>query len=555
MKCSTWNNNFIFKIIFMKISGKLIDIHKREIYPAIISFENKVITGISKASSAPNRYITPGLIDSHIHVESSMVTPGSFAEAAVSHGTIGVVSDPHEIANVIGIKGVKFMINDSEKVPLKFWFGAPSCVPATPFESSGASVGHNEVRRLLKMKEVKYLAEMMNYPGVICNDKEVIKKINVAKEFGKPIDGHAPGLKGVMLFKYISAGISTDHECSTLEEAKEKISLGMKVLIREGSAARNLNDLKDLFKSNPEMLMLCCDDLHPEMLVKRHINKLVAQLISEGFDKYDVIRSCTLNPVLHYGLEAGLLQPGQPADFIIVNDYHKMNVIETWINGQKVYDRGTVLFSYPKSNAVNKFNCSRVHSKEIKIARMGSKMRVIEASDGELVTKELIIDTCSGEYVEPDLSSDILKIVVKDRYNDSPPATGYIRGFGLKYGAFASSVAHDSHNIICIGTNDNDIVEAINEIVRLKGGLAISSAGLINSLQLNIAGIMSNQPVNKVAADYELLSQKVKSMGCKMSAPFMTLSFMALLVIPELKLSDRGLFDGKKFCHVPLFVE
>ena len=539
----------------MKISGKLIDIHHRIIYPAMLNFNNKVITKITKEAAGSEKYIIPGLIDSHIHVESSMTTPGSFASAAVSHGTIGVVSDPHEIANVLGIKGIKFMIADSEKVPFKFWFGAPSCVPATQFESSGAVLGQREIERLLKMKNIKYLAEMMNYPGVISNDQIVMGKINVAKRVGKPIDGHAPGLSGEMLKKYISAGISTDHECSTMGEAKEKISLGMKILIREGSAARNLNSLKELFITNPEMLMLCSDDLHPEMILKRHINKMVAQLVSEGYDLFDVIRSCTINPVVHYNLEAGLLRPGEPADFIIVDDPRKMNVSETWINGEKVYDCGSVLFNYPKADPVNRFNCSPINQEEIKIARKGNKIRVIEAFDGELLTKEILIDTVSGEYVETDPDSDFLKIVVKDRYIDSPPATGFIKGFRLRYGAFASSIAHDSHNIICVGTNDNDIIKAVNEIVKLKGGLAISSGGRISSLQLNIAGIISDKSVDKVAADYELLSNIIKSMGCTLSAPFMTLSFMALLVIPELKLSDRGLFDGKKFCHVPLFVE
>ncbi|MBN2864305.1 MAG: adenine deaminase [Bacteroidales bacterium] len=532
--------------------ANLIDIHERKIYPARIISSGNCISKIEKLDYSVGNYVLPGLIDAHIHIESSMTTPGSFAIAAVSRGTTGVVSDPHEIANVLGIEGVKYMIADSEKVPLKFWFGAPSCVPATPFESAGAVIGHEKVRELLEMVKIKYLAEMMNYPGVINKDTEVMAKIDHARQLGKPVDGHAPGLTGENLEKYIRSGISTDHECSTLQEALEKISLGMKILIREGSAARNLSALKSLINSDPEMVMLCSDDMHPEMLVKRHLDKIIAQLISEGSDLFNVIRSCTLNPAQHYRLEAGLMQEGDPADFIVVNDYHKMDVLETWINGEKVYDRGKVLFDYEGREAVNKFLCSEITEQEIKIRRDADRMKVIVAYDGELLTGSILKNTGSAASINPDTVNDILKIVVKDRYNDAPPAVGFITGFGLKKGAFAGSVAHDSHNIICIGTNDRDIVSAVNEIVRIKGGLVVAENDLISSLPLPVAGIMSLRPLTEVAKEYEELSAKVKSMGCKMAAPFMTLSFMALLVIPELKLSDKGLFDVNSFCYVPL---
>jgi adenine deaminase len=539
----------------MMISGTLIDVHKRDLYPAEIYFDEGIIKDIVRVSSAGSGFILPGLIDSHIHIESSMVTPGSFAIAAVSRGTTGVVSDPHEIANVMGIEGVKFMVEDSKKVPLRFWFGAPSCVPATSFESAGAVIDHNGIRELLLMPEIKYLAELMNFPGVIYNDPEVHRKLEIARLMGKPVDGHAPGLSGEKLRKYISSGISTDHECSSLEEAEEKISMGMKILIREGSAAKNLNTLKQLVGTNPEMIMLCSDDLHPDMLLNRHINKIVADLISDGFDIFDVIRSCTVNPVLHYGLDAGLLQPGQSADFIIVDDYTRMNVIETWIKGRKVYDRGTVSFKYHRAYPVNRFNCSELTTDDINIIRKGDHIRVIQAFNGELLTKEIIAESTPGKYSGSDTGKDILKLVVKDRYRDLPPAMGFIKGFGLKKGAFAASVAHDSHNIISVGTSDDEIVEAINAIVRMKGGLAVSIDKSVKTLELNIAGIMSDLPLNEVAAEYESLSEMVKSMGSSLSEPFMTLSFMALLVIPELKLSDKGLFDGNKFCHVPLFVQ
>ena len=525
----------------MKVSGKLVDIHSGNIYPACINIKDGMIESVERSNSAPDVFIMPGLIDSHIHIESSMVTPGAFAMTAVKHGTCGVVSDPHEIANVLGIKGVEFMISDAKKVPLNFFFGAPSCVPATIFESNGANLDHTEVRRLLKMHEIKYLSEM--------------KKLNYAKELGKPIDGHAPGLRGDALIKYIEAGISTDHECSSLEEAKEKISHGMKILIREGSAAKNLNSLKSLFNTNPDMVMLCSDDLHPEMLQKRHINKLIAGLISEGFNVFDVIRSATINPSEHYALSAGLLRPGDSADFILVDSLEKMNVQETWIKGKKVFSNGKVMFKYKEGRPINNFNCGQVNESDIKVKNRFRDIRIIVAEEGELITTEIHGSSGGSEYVNSDIGTDLLKIVVKDRYKDSPPAVGFIKGFGLKQGAFASSVAHDSHNIISVGTNDHDIVNSINEIVRLKGGLAVYSGKTIESLQLNIGGIMTTRSVDEIAHDYDKLNQLVNSLGCKMKAPFMTLSFMALLVIPDLKIGDQGLFDVKKFEKVSLFVD
>ena len=538
----------------MKISGQLVDIHNRDIYPAVVSIQDGKILSVEKVEKAPEFYIMPGLIDAHIHIESSMITPGAFAMTAVKHGTCGVVSDPHEIANVLGIKGVEFMINDARKVPLRFFFGAPSCVPATNFESNGAILNSDDVKKLLERKEIKYLSEMMNFPGVIYNDKEVLKKLNCAKELGKPIDGHAPGLTGELLKKYVAAGITTDHECSTIAEAREKISLGMKILIREGSAARNLNALKDLFNTDPEMVMLCSDDLHPEMLREGHINKLIARLISEGYNIFDVIRSATINPSEHYNLNAGLLRKGDTADFILVDSLEKMNVSETWIKGTKVFADAKVLFKYEKGIPVNNFNCQPLKESDMLVLNRNGEIRIIVATEGELLTSEIHWSSRKTEYVTPDIENDILKIVVKDRYKDLAPAIGFIKGFGLKTGAFASSIAHDSHNIISVGTNDLDIVNSINEIVRLKGGLAVSNGGIVKSLQLNIGGIMTTRSCEEIAHDYDFLNQLVRSIGCTMKAPFMTLSFMALLVIPDLKIGDRGLFDVKKFELVPLFV-
>ena len=533
----------------------MVDIIRREIYPAVININGGKIQSIGRSDHANESYILPGLIDSHIHIESSMLNPGSFARAAVSRGTTAVVSDPHEIANVLGIQGVDYMMEDASKVPLRFYFGAPSCVPATSFESSGAIIDSEGVRELLERPSVSYLSEMMNFPGVVHDDDEVLKKISFAKKMRKQVDGHAPGLRGEALEKYISAGISTDHECNTIEEAREKIRLGMKILIREGSAARNLDALKDLFRTDPDKLMLCSDDLHPEMLVKGHIDRLLALLITEGYDVFDVIRSCTLNPSVHYGIAAGLPQAGNPADLILVDDLRSMKVSQTWIEGIKVFDNGRVLFEYSGTGGINNFKSSKIKKDDIRIRAGSARLRVIEAYDGDLTTGESINPVTIGEEICADIRSDILKIVVKDRYRDLKPATAFIRGFGLTSGAFASSVAHDSHNIIGLGTNDDDILDAINILIENKGGLAAAKNKNIEFLPLPIAGIMSDQPAELVASEYERLSELVKSYGCTMSAPFMTLSFMALLVIPQLKISDRGLFDVRKFGFTELFFD
>lgn len=539
----------------MKISGKVVDIHKRSIYNGSIIIENGKILSIAKSEVASGCYILPGLIDSHIHIESSMITPGAFAEEAVRHGTVGVISDPHEIANVCGIEGVNYMIKDAEKVPLKFFFGAPSCVPATIFETSGACLDKNDVKELLKRREIKYLSEMMNFPGVICDSDEVYSKILAAKEAGKPVDGHAPGLTGKDLEKYVSAGISTDHECSNIKEALEKISLGMKILIREGSAAKNLNNLKELYRTHPDYLMLCSDDLHPEMLMKGHINKLIVRLISEGYDVFNVIRSATLNPIMHYNVNSGLLREGDSADFILVDDLSSMNVLETWIDGERVYYNGHISFSADRNREINNFKCSYISHDDIIIENQGGNIRIIEAYDGELLTKELLVSTPAGEVLESDISHDYLKILVKDRYNDGAPVTGFIKGFNLKRGAFASSIAHDSHNIICVGTNDKDIVTAVNAIVDMKGGLSFACNNELYSIKLNIGGIMTSDSCRETASEYQKLNEIVKNMGCTMTAPFMTLAFMALLVIPDLKIGDKGLFDVNKFGLVSLFVK
>ncbi len=531
------------------------DIHNRCVYGGIIDIENGKINSIVKAGKVSSQYILPGFIDAHVHIESSMVTPSQFAVAAVKHGTVAVVSDPHEIANVLGTEGVRFMIENAGKVPVRFVFGAPSCVPATQFETSGAVIDSSEIEHLMNDPSIGYLAEMMNFPGVIYDDPEVLAKIRAAKNAGKKIDGHAPGLTGENLRKYVESGISTDHECSTIEEAIEKINLGMKILIREGSAAKNLDALKSLIETNPDMVMLCSDDLHPEMLAKGHINILAARLISEGFDTFKVIRAATLNPALHYGIDTGLLRTGDNADFIIVDDLKSMNVIQTWINGQIVFDKGKTLFDAGDITISNNFIASPVNADSIKVLNTGTNIQVIKAFNGELLTEKIITASGKGRFVESSTGNDILKIVVKERYNNGDPAIAFINGFGIKEGAFATSVAHDSHNIIAVGTSDEYISKAINMIIKTKGGMAVVTVNNCELLELPVAGIMSDLTVEKVAARYSKLSEMVKALGCKMDAPFMTLSFMALLVIPSLKIGDKGLFDVSTFSPTSLFID
>lgn len=528
--------------------------HTRRIYPGIITISGGRIESITETEKSPDHFIMPGLADAHVHIESSMLVPSHFAVAAVRHGTVAVVTDPHEIANVLGRDGVNFMLENAENVPVKIVFGAPSCVPATSSESAGARISSSDIQEMIGEGRVKFLAEMMNFPGVVYNDADVHHKLEAARNAGIPIDGHAPGLTGEELKKYISAGISTDHECTSIEEALEKISGGMKILIREGSAAKNLDILAPLISYYPDKVMLCTDDLHPETLLRGHINKLVSRLISMDYNLFDVIRAASVNTFEHYGISAGTLKTGDPADLIIVDDPQTMNVLQTWIDGKCVFDGEKPLFSPGEIIKINKFKCTRVLPDEIRVINEGGKIHLIVARNGELTTDADIVTAGEGDFVTSRPEEDILKIVVKERYNDKPPAVGFIRGFGIKSGAMASSVAHDSHNIIAVGTNDRDIVAAINLIVDAGGGMSVVSEEVSEILKLPVAGIMSDLPVTAMASRYERLSETAKGLGCRLDAPFMTLSFMALLVIPKLKMSDRGLFDGLIFKHIPLFV-
>lgn len=533
------------------ISGNIVDPVKRKIFPGTIQISNGIIKNISEDSNEYNNYIMPGFIDAHIHVESSMLIPSEFARLAVIHGTVATVSDPHEIANVLGINGVRFMINNGKKVPFKFYFGAPSCVPATAFETSGAEITAGDIEELFQEDNLKYLSEMMNFPGVIFNDPSVMKKIEIAKKYGKPIDGHAPGLKGEELIKYIKAGISTDHECFMLDEALEKIRHGMKILIREGSAAKNYETLRSLIPVYTDSIMFCSDDRHPDNLVECHINDIFKRSLKYGYDIFDFLRCSCVNAVRHYNLDVGLLQINDFADFIVVDNPDNLNILKTYINGELVAENGKSLINPVNEETINNFNTPKKTVEDFEVKYTGNKIRVMEALDGQLITNEIDVQPkVENALVVADTERDILKITVINRYADSKPALSFIKNFNLEKGAIASCVGHDSHNIIAVGTNDKDLCDAVNAVIECRGGISIADNGKTDVLPLPVAGIMSNDDAYIVAGKYLKLDRLAKALGTKLSAPFMTLSFMALLVIPALKLSDKGLFDGNSFKFV-----
>ncbi|MCF0052300.1 adenine deaminase [Dyadobacter sp. LJ53] len=507
-------------------------------------------------------YAIPGFTDAHVHIESSMLTPVQFARLAVVHGTIATVSDPHEIGNVLGMEGVEFMINDGKRVPFKFCFGAPSCVPATIFETAGAAIDADQVGQLLANDDIGYLAEVMNFPGVINEDPDMMAKINWAKHYNKVIDGHAPGLRGEAAQKYASHGITTDHECFTYDEAREKINYGVKILIREGSAARNFDALIPLIAEFPEKIMFCSDDKHPDNLVAGHINVLVKRALVLGYDIWNILLAACINPVLHYNLTVGLLRENDPADFILVDNLTDFNVKETWINGALVAKDSISLIPNLQSPHPNRFVCDPKTAAEFiykNEKKSESQIRVIEALEGQLITNEIIVNAkMQDNEIFSDPDNDVLKVTVINRYENAPPAAGrpaiaFIKNFGLKKGTIASSVAHDSHNIICVGCDDESMAFAVNAIIEAKGGISAAGNGKTHLIPLPIAGIMTDSDGYEVAAAYTLLDNFVKEeLLSSLQSPFMTLSFMALLVIPALKLSDKGLFDGENFKFVSL---
>lgn len=536
------------------ISGQIIDIINQNIFSGIVYFENGVITKIEAADEVDSQYILPGFIDAHVHVESSMLTPSEFARMAVVHGTVGTISDPHEIGNVMGVEGVEYMIANGKQVNFKYYFGAPSCVPATTFETAGAEINSNDISYLLQKDEIVYLAEMMNWPGVLFKDEIVLEKIGIAKKLGKPIDGHAPGLKGNQAKEYIEAGISTDHECFTAEEALDKLKHGMKILIREGSAAKNFEALIPLLDEHYMQMMFCSDDKHPDNLEQGHINEHVKRALSKGNDLFKVLQVACINPVKHYGMQIGLLREQDPADFIVINDLEHFDILQTWINGTLVAENGKSNIEPVPNKVINNFNCLPKKATDFHVKIEGNKVNVMEALDGQLITNFLQFDnTIINNPKQSNVTEDVLKITVTNRYKNTAPAIGFIKNIGLKTGAIASSVGHDSHNIIAVGVDDEAITKAVNLIISAKGGVSAVNDNEQMILELPIAGIMSDQNGYSVSKKYAEIDAFAKSLGSPLNSPFMTLSFMALLVIPQAKMSDLGFFDGQKFEFVNIF--
>lgn len=537
------------------LKGNIVDIKNRKIFKGEITIIDGLISGIEEKPCIENHFILPGFVDAHIHIESSMLVPSEFAKIAVNHGTVATVSDPHEIANVLGIKGVEFMIENGKKTPFKFNFGAPSCVPATPFESAGAIIDSDGIKQLMANPDIKYLAEMMNYPGVIFDDAEVLKKIEWAKYYNKSIDGHAPGLTGDNLNKYISAGITTDHECFTYDEALEKLQKGMKVIIREGSAAKNFEALIDLLPEHFENMMFCSDDKHPDDLLLGHINQFCERAIAKDIDIFKVLQVACVNPVKHYGLDVGLLKVGDAADCIVVENLYDFKTLQTYINGALVFDKGESKIVSIDFEILNNFNTDKKLVSDFRYESNQSKIRVIECLDGELVTNEIIKDatTDNGNLIS-NTETDILKMTVVNRYENSKSSIAFIKNIGLKEGAIATSIGHDSHNIIAVGVSDEAICKAVNLIIDNKGGICAVSDDSEKVVPLPIAGIMSDQNAETIGKAYSELDEMAKGLGSKLHAPYMSLSFMALLVIPSLKLGDKGLFDGDTFKFTSLEV-
>jgi adenine deaminase len=535
------------------ITGQYVDIIGKQIYPASIQVENGIIVAISPCENAPLQYLLPGFIDSHVHIESSMLIPSSFARLAVLHGTIGTISDPHEIANVCGVAGVHYMIDNGKKVPFHFFFGAPSCVPATTFETAGAMIDSDQITELLASNEIYYLSEMMNFPGVLYNDPEVIKKISAAHKSGKPVDGHAPGLRGEDAKKYIAAGISTDHECFTMDEALDKLGLGMKILIREGSAAKNFEALYPLLDTHTNNIMLCSDDKHPDSLLEGHINQLCTRAVAKGIDKFNVLQAACINPIDHYKLPTGKMKVGDPANFIVVHDLISFEVTTTYINGLLVAEKGKSYIAPIQEKTINQFDAAFISAAQLKMytkdyPNQNGLIPVIEAIDGQLITNCIWMSPTEKENcLVTNTQNDVLKMVVYNRYKSAPPSIAFIKNFGFTHGAIASTVAHDSHNIIAVGVDDESITTAINSVIEEKGGVSCVNKTETKILALPVAGLMSTADPYEVAEQYTIIDAMSKALGSQLGSPFMTLSFMALLVIPHLKLSDKGLFDGDQF--------
>ncbi len=535
------------------IKGNILNVFTGEIYPAEIQTESGQIKCVKKIEGDFEGLIVPGLIDAHIHIESSMLTPSQFAKVVVPHGTTAVVADPHEIANVMGVPGIDFMIKDSHKVPLNFYFTAPSCVPATPFETSGALIESNQIDFLMQREEIVALGEMMNFPGVINMDQGVINKIKSAHFNKKPVDGHAPLLSGEDLCQYIGAGISTDHECSFAEEALEKKEHGMKIMVREGSSAKNLEELIDVGGE-----FLVSDDKHPQDLLEGHMDKIIQKAISLGLDPIEAVRMATINPALHYNLNGGAIAPGRSADFILIDSLENFNVQKVFIRGKEVAADGKALFDVNTIPLENTIVLAKKEADDFEISASGETalVRVIDVLEGQLITSESEAELKIEKGVlYPDINQDVIKISVVERYGKGNISNAFVRGFNISDGALASSVAHDSHNIIVVGSHAKYMAQAVEILRQNRGGLVALSGTENKSLELPVAGLMSNSNAEDVSLKLKELHEMTRAMGCKLESPFMALSFLALLVIPQLKLSDQGLFDGSKFEFVDVIKE
>jgi len=537
--------------------GKIVDIHNKRIYSGEIHYnENGIKSIIEHNDREYENFIIPGFVDSHIHIESTMMTPNEFAHNVVKNGSVAVVADPHEIANVCGVEGVKYMFESSRNTSFKFYFGVPSCVPATSFEICGGQLTSSDIDKLFSTGNYYFLGEFMDVQGIVSNDLSCIAKTEVAKKYNLPIDGHAPGISGDDLDKYVSVGVTTDHEFFSFENSIDKINAGIKIQIREGSASKDFEDMFELIDMYPNDVMLCTDDSHPkDLLDLGHIDKIVKRAVEKGLDIFNILKVACVNPVKHYNLDVGLLREGDSADFVVVKNLTDFKVVKTVINGESVYESGVSLIKRTPCKLINNFNTSRITLSDLQVHNIQAKqLKVISIEDGSLVSDKILVKPLlEGSLVVSDVDNDILKIVLHNRYKAEPVQVGFIKGFGLKSGAFASSVSHDSHNILSIGVSDDAIVEAVNRVVDSKGGLSVFDGESSDILELPIAGLMSNKDINTVSKSYQRVKQKVKNLGCKLDSPFMTLAFMSLIVIPELKLGSRGLFEFSKFEFVDLF--
>ncbi|NPV64923.1 MAG: adenine deaminase [Methanobacteriaceae archaeon] len=526
------------------LKGNILNVFTGDIYPAEIIIEDGMIKIVRKIEGDFDGILLPGFIDSHTHIESSLMTPSSFAEATIPHGTTAVISDPHEIANVMGLEGIDFMIEDSKRVPLKFFFTAPSCVPPTEFETAGANIGVNEIRALLERDEIVALGEMMDFPGVISEDPQVIDKIKAAKKARKPIDGHAPLLSGDDLCKYVEKGISTDHESVYAEEAQEKIELGMKIMIREGSSAKNLQELAKVGGD-----FLVSDDVEPGDLIEGHMDMILRKAVEYGIDEVEAVRMVTINPADHYSLDSGAIAPGRPADIVLVDNLKNFTVKKVFINGELVAKDGEKLFKVKgngKTPPQGKIRIKDLKSSRLEIRASGSKarVRVIKVFEEQIITSESTHELpIKDGIVQPLPEDDILKVSVIDRYGHGNIGNGFVEGFGIREGALASTVAHDSHNLIVVGTSTDYMMRAVEILRRSGGGLVAVAPNESVHLRLPVAGLMSHESVNILACKARQLNDFVADMGSSLSNPFMTMSFLSLLVIPQLRLSDRGLFN------------